>query len=117
VTDLVLGLPFSEADHEHAEDFVFGPEAVLLPWLEEEFVMSLRVKDLIVDLEYRSVVEKVKELMPDGMGVKACPLSRFDFGKIDAAVLVAHHHVDVAPWSLGMNGLLSMSGIGHDDKF
>tara|TARA_B100000902_G_scaffold357992_1_gene372796 strand:+ start:300 stop:689 length:390 start_codon:yes stop_codon:yes gene_type:complete len=116
VTDLILSLPFAEADHEHAEDFVLGPEAVFLPGLEQEFVVGFGMKDLIVDLQDRSVVEKVKELIPDGMGVEACPLTGFHLGEIDAAFLVTYYHVDVAPRSLGMNRLLSMSGIGHGYK-
>jgi hypothetical protein len=113
MTNLVLCLPFPEADNQHAEDFVLGPEAVFLPGLEKKFLVGFWVKDLIVDLENRSVVQKVKELVADGMGVKACPLTWFHFGKIHAAVLIAHHHADIAPRSLGMNGFLSMSRVGH----
>jgi hypothetical protein len=78
--------------------------------------MSFWVEDLIVDFEYRSVVQKVKEFMPNGMRVETRPFTRFHFGQVDTAVLVADHHVDVAPRSLGMNGLLSLSGIGHGFK-
>ena len=116
MTDLVLGFPFAEADHEHTEDLVLGPEAVFLPGFEEEFLVGFGMKDLIVDLQHRSVVQKVKKFIPDGMGVEACPLTWFHLGQVDAAVLVADHHVDVAPRSLGMNGLLSLSGIGHGFK-
>tara|TARA_B100001029_G_C14995567_1_gene414795 strand:+ start:578 stop:967 length:390 start_codon:yes stop_codon:yes gene_type:complete len=116
VTDLILGLPLAEADDEHAEDFVLGPEAVFLSRFEKEFLMSLWVKDFIVDLKDRSLVEKVKKLMPNGMGMEACPFTGFHLGQIDAALLVAHHHVDVAPWSFGMNGFLSVSRIGHGCK-
>ena len=113
MTDLVLGFPFAETDHEHTEDFIFGPEAVFLSRFKKELIMSFWVEDVIVDFEYRSVVEKVKEFIPDGMGVEACPLTWFHLGQVDAAVLVADHHVDVAPRSLGMNGLLSFARVRH----
>ena len=116
MTDLVLGFPFAEADHKHTEDFIFGPEAVFLSRFEKELIVGLWVEDVIVDFEYRSVVQKVKKFIPDGMGVEACPLTRLHFGQIDAAVLVAHHQVNAAPRSLGMNRFLSMSGIGHGYK-
>jgi hypothetical protein len=116
MTDLVICLPFPEADHEHAEDFVLGPEAVFLPGLEKEFLVGFGVEDLIVDLENRSVIQKVKELVTDGMGVKTCPFTQFHFGQIHAAVLIAHHHVDVAPRSLGMNRFLSFSWVAHEFK-
>jgi hypothetical protein len=116
MTDLILGLPFPEADHEHTEDRVLGPKAVLLPGLENKLLVGLGAEDVSVNFEYRSVVKKVKEFMPDGVGVEACPFTGFHFGKIDAAVLIAHHHADISPRSLGMNGFLSFSWVGHEFK-
>jgi len=54
--------------------------------------------------------------MPNGMRVETRPFTRFHFGQVDTAVLVADHHVDVAPRSLGMNGLLSFARVRHDSK-
>ena len=63
MTDLILGLPLAEADDEHAEDFVLGPEAVFLPGFEEEFLVGFGVKGLTIDFQNRSVVQKMKKLM------------------------------------------------------
>ena len=111
--NLIFCFPFAKAPHEHAENGFFRPEPMLLSGLEQEFLVGFGVKELPIDFQSRSVVQKMKELMPDGMGMKACPFTGFHLGKIDTARLVAHHHTDVPPGSFGMNGLLAFARVGH----
>ena len=75
-SDLLL-FPFTKTHHEHAENGFFRPKPMLLSGLEQEFLVGFGVKDLTIDFQNRSVVQKMKELMPDGMGMKACPFTGF----------------------------------------
>jgi hypothetical protein len=45
--------------------------------------MGFGIKKLPIDFQNTSVIQKMKEFVPDRMGVKACPFSAFDFGKIN----------------------------------
>jgi len=105
---LVFGAPAPEADHQHSKRSLFGPESVLDSGLDQELVVGLRMVDLTIQLQVRPVVEEVKQLIANLVRVQAGAMAGPHECQIDRALLVAHHHVDVAPGPLGLDCLFSV---------
>lgn len=111
VTVLVLGSPATEADDEHSKVGFFGPESVFDARFDEELVVGFGIVDLTVQLQKRAVVEKMEQLVSNLVRMQTGAMPRADVGQIDRALLIAHHHVDVAPGALRFDCLFSVARV------
>jgi hypothetical protein len=104
VPHLVFGAPLSKRNHEHPKVLFLCPEPVFHPGIHDVLIMSLGLGDPAVNLKVAAVIEEVKQLGPDLVGMQACPFSRLNMRQVDRAVLVADNHVDITPRPDGMHG-------------
>lgn len=111
VAILILGAPVAEADYEHPKGSFFSPESMLDARFDKELIMSFRMVNATVQFQTGPIVQKMEQFVSNFVRMQTGAMSGPDVGQIDRTPLVADHHVDITPGTLGLDRLLSAARI------